>query len=1245
MESYIRHLSVRVPWHDAGWDGTICRDPKANASCLAISLIAKEKDDAFEARRAGHGFESLGSDELPPCVRERSAFLSGRPQPLPVRMPYSTWSDHHSHIRPTTIQLPGWGGVVVPYRWMLREPAEQFAKDLGLDMDLGREPQSPQFPDFMSKTAWVQEVENQRTMLEAFAEPLRRSRSLVFFYARRTPLADGVGSPIVAVAQLQHVGEVDEYPYAGGEPRGRVRSMVWERPFQHSIRRSEAGFVGGVVLPYQQILALAEEVPEVDASRYLAFAPEESREQFLYGSEHVEHGAAIAALQSVRNALERLDGVVAGNWSEMLEWIDARTSELWKLRGPAPGLGAALSCLQPNAFNGTLFAHSLAPMLDGVGDPWPVVEALFDGTRPPPPTAPKLSGMQRKTFEHLRSKKPERYALMQMLSRFEITRAQALGVWEQQRPDQFVRNPYELYQTTRSTEEPIGLGVVDRGLQAGRRIDEAFPLPSECEIDPSEPDDPRRLLAVAIAVLEEAAGEGDTLVAAPVLAERASILPLTPAAPLDDLTLELLVEDFNPEVDVTEVGGEWHAQLDRYVETGVVIRRAIDARLPTGSQPSSIDWRARLDEVLDEGTDDERREAALGDELEQAARTEKADALEILASTRISVLLGPAGSGKTTLMKVLLGERDVVGDDVALLAPTGKARVRLGAQTGMPAAARTLAQFLLAHDRWDPDTGVHSFPRTGPTAQVSTCVVDEASMLTEDQFAALVSVLPTAARLILVGDPNQLPPIGAGRPFVDLTTHLEEQADGAGVARLKVSRRQTGEGSVPADELADVQLAALFAGTADGPGEDEIAGRPAGDRLRLLEWDTPERLRARVAEALQAELGCEQDDLERAVETSLGGTDGDFTYFNVGAGADAERWQILTPHRDLSGGSADLNRHVKRVARSARMDAVLDEDRPFRMIEPRGPDDITYGDKVICLRNHPRYRWLKEAGERRDGYLANGEVGIVVGQTGRRRPTYTEVEFATQQGNVYSFRRADFSDHAAPTLELGYAVTVHKAQGSEFGTTFLVLPRHSRLLTRELLYTALTRQKDRIWILHQGPFGDFLRFRSAYHSETARRTTNLFAPPRRVEMEPPPGEPAHAGRTFLEHKLIHATRRGDLVASKSEIVIADILHELEQRGSIRYSYEKPLVLDGVRRWPDFTIEAGTETWYWEHCGMLDSPSYRRRWRRKLEAYAGEGISVWSPDDPDGRLIVTEDGDGEGLDSGALHSLASGIWGG
>src|SRR5216683_829479 len=135
----------------------------------------------------------------------------------------------------------------------------------------------------------------------------------------------------------------------------------------------------------------------------------------------------------------------------------------------------------------------------------------------------------------------------------------------------------------------------------------------------------------------------------------------------------------------------------------------------------------------------------------------------------------------------------------------------------------------------------------------------------------------------------------------------------------------------------------------------------------------------------------------------------------------------------------------------------------------------------------------------------------------------------------YGFGKGEFGDEAKNPLELAYALTVHRTQGSEFGITFLVLPNPCWLLSRELLYTALTRHRDRLVVLHQGPLMEFRRFASEEHSEIARRMTNLF-------MDPAPREVVAAGEPrFLEEGLIHRTERGDLVRSKSELVIAEKL--------------------------------------------------------------------------------------------------------
>lgn len=1006
----VRHVSVRVPWHDSAWNGLICQDARANSSCLALGRNAEGRDDAYETQFAGHLFSSV--DRMPPCLAERGTFLSPHPFALKTQLDYSRYSDVHKHILPDIVHIPAFGGVLTPYRWMLREHAWELAEAFGLEAQASQEPKEKEAPHFIVDSPWVQNADNQRQLLDGFRRDLSEIGSLVFFYAKQTPLMDGASRQIVAVAKLSSIGALGEYPYEGGAAAGRLRSMKWERPFQHTLRpdsERQGAWKGGVVLPYHELLKYADTHEDLDIERFVAKVPSEAHDQFRYGTEHVPHGSAITTLQAVRNALEASAEILAGPWSEYLGWIDQEMSALWSMQGPAPGLGSALSCFDPK-FNGTLFAHALATELNDGEDPWPIVEAIFDDRRAPPTGYPNITKMNRLRWGYVRSTTPK-YELMQLLSRFELTREQASAAYFQADPGPYLKNPYALYEESRVSATPISLTTVDRNLYPSDATARRPDLPPSAEVDLLEPEDPLRIRAICVEALERAAEAGNTVLDSKRLSALVNDLPLSHSVTIDEITLQICKKVLEPEVAVTVLGDDTYAQLARYVGFGKLIRTSIDDRVVLTEAGPRMDWRPLVESEF-------KSASGVGID-EQAARKEKVAALEVLENSRIGILTGPAGTGKTTLLKILLNQQSVVGRDVLLLAPTGKARVRLGQQTGRPEQTRTLAQFLLEYGRYHGDTGRYVAKTDGQTASVTTCVIDECSMLTEDQLAALCSVVPTSARLIMVGDPQQLPPIGAGRPFVDIIAHLREAHKGAGLAELTVSRRQTGTAVVPALSLADVQLAALFSGRALAPGEDEIisAGGAPGDtdRLRFVSWDTPSSLREKLKDVLSQELSPSSADLETAVELSLGGRlKDDFIYFNTGAGQMAESWQILSINRNLASGSAELNRFLKETVRRRRLEYARSPGSSWRMVQPRGSDQITYGDKVICLRNHRRRRWSSSDGSR-DGYLANGEVGIVTGEAGKGRPLkFTNVEFASQGGETYGFRSRDFAEESSP---------------------------------------------------------------------------------------------------------------------------------------------------------------------------------------------------------------------------------------
>ena len=211
-------------------------------------------------------------------------------------------------------------------------------------------------------------------------------------------------------------------------------------------------------------------------------------------------------------------------------------------------------------------------------------------------------------------------------------------------------------------------------------------------------------------------------------------------------------------------------------------------------------------------------------------------------------------------------------------------------------------------------------------------------MLTEDQLAATLDAIDPSSvqRLILVGDPRQLPPIGAGRPFVDVIRLLREQDTKPvrGLAELTIVRRQAEGSGDPEATRDDVLLSRWFSGEAPDAGADEVwdrlmAGSARG--VRAIAWESDAELQAKLLAELTAYVRAGVDASysdETAFEVSLGGSEWNGrAYFNPsredgegrrhGGGAGVEAWQILAPIRAGETGVDGLNCWIKRLFRTS----------------------------------------------------------------------------------------------------------------------------------------------------------------------------------------------------------------------------------------------------------------------------------------------------------------------------------------
>ena len=1225
----LRHVSVRVPWHDAGWNGTVCSAPQLNGACAKLKGIAGSKNDAQEMAVAGRKLDEIPVEQWPACVNERGMFMA--PMELDVIKRHALASQNpqnYGHFRPTPQRYPAYSAGIVPFRWLMRDNLDYYADTLDLDVDSERE------PDLGYVSNWVHEAANQTALLDGFAGHLRENDSLSLFYAKHVPFVEGTGRILVGAGRIKQIGELSEYKREGVGPAG----MVWERPMQHSIRpKGKDGFV----MPYLEMLSRAQEDPSLDLERYTAKAPDEHWDEFSYGSELVTHDGAIAALLLMEIALQRMQDELGISPDWQREWIHTELVRLWKVRGPFPGLGAVLTAF--GLQRGVFVAHVLQEKAGENADPWPQVDAVFKDPAALLPQALRADVKElAPTWKGLPS---ERRQFLKLISRFELTVEQAENLYEESSrkkqgwggtDKEILANPYRIYEVSRHDPDGIRLLAVDRGVFPDDAVRLKHPLDKPSRLDSAV--DLRRIRAFCIAALEEAAAAGHTLLSSDRVVEAVRAYPVRPECHVTGDMLAARLAEMAPEIVPAPLQQDNGLQLERYKTIGELVRKQVLGRLGGQRHKVDVDWQKALTAKLGKPIDAE----------DARAHQEKVAGLKELAEARFSVLAGPAGAGKTTVLGILCAQPEISADAILLLAPTGKARVRMQELAGGNGArALTIAQFLNQNGRYDGKAGRYVLSDRPKAKGYGTVIVDESSMLTEDMLGALLDALQGVKRFIFVGDPAQLPPIGAGRPFVDIISKLRPgnyesifPRVAPSYMELTIERRQVGA------ERPDLRLARWFSTAPPSAGEDDIfiAGDDEHKTIRFVEWKNSDDFQHKLVEVLKDELKLAAPDDQRGFNKCLGASPkGEYDYFNatrngeVGSVKAVDQWQILSPLRGMPFGVGDVNRLIHERFRAGFV--ALATRYPRSIPKPFGAERIVYGDKVINLRNHKRDGKRVYPQEGALGYLANGEIGIAVGQwKSNQFPKILKVEFSSQKGFTYDFYGSDFRDEGDAAMELAYALTIHKAQGSQFNLVIVVLPEGHPILSRELIYTALTRHQDRVVVMHQGQRTMLKDFASPLRSETARRMTNLMLECRMLEI------PQAKGSVFLQEGLIHLTSKGVAVRSMSELAIAEAL----TNAGVSYEYEKALTLGGQIRYPDFTIEdeISGRTIYWEHLGMLDNEGYRSAWEKKLTWYRSNDVLPESEGGGSNGMLVTSVGSGmTGFDLSAIKADIDRLFGG
>lgn len=370
-------------------------------------------------------------------------------------------------------------------------------------------------------------------------------------------------------------------------------------------------------------------------------------------------------------------------------------------------------------------------------------------------------------------------------------------------------------------------------------------------------------------------------------------------------------------------------------------------------------------------------------------------AIETAVEKGLLILTGGPGTGKTTAINGILKIFEMDGLNVALTAPTGRAAKRMSDVTGRE--AKTIHRLLEVE--WDNnDRPVFNRCQSNPL-EANAVIVDELSMVDVSLFSSLLSALALGCRLIMVGDSDQLPPVGAGNVLHDL------------IASEKI----------PVVELTEVFRQAMESRIVTN-AHKIVRGEMPDLECRDRDFFFMERNNPALAAKTISEL----------CSTRLPKAYGYSSFEDI---------QVLCPSRKGQAGTVNLNRLLQDVLNPP-------ENDKNEIAYPSGKT-LREGDKVMQIKNNYDIIW--EKGSESGSGIFNGDVGVL------RKINKGNSSMII----VFDDRQAIYSFEAAAELELAYAVTVHKSQGNEFEAVIMpavdVIPQ---LAYRNLLYTAVTRAKS-----------------------------------------------------------------------------------------------------------------------------------------------------------------------------------------
>ena len=423
----------------------------------------------------------------------------------------------------------------------------------------------------------------------------------------------------------------------------------------------------------------------------------------------------------------------------------------------------------------------------------------------------------------------------------------------------------------------------------------------------------------------------------------------------------------------------------------------------------------------------ERRIAQIEKETGTVLDEMQKKAVKEAASHGLFILTGGPGTGKTTTINAIIRFFEGEGADLRLAAPTGRAAKRMTETTGVE--AQTIHRLLELSGMPEEDRegqAVHFERNAENPLETDVIIIDEMSMVDIHLMHSLLMAVTMGTRLILVGDENQLPSVGPGNVLRDII-----RSEQFPVVELKKIFRQASESDIVVNAHKINQ------------GEQVVLDNKSRDFFFLKRYDADIIIRVLIALI--------QEKLPRYVEARP---------FDI---------QVLTPMRKGLLGVERLNGILQRY---------LNPPSEQKKEKEVGQGLFREGDKVMQIRNNYQLEWEIRG---KYGIPVDQGVGVFNGDTGILKTINefaetAEVEFEDGRCAEYSFKQLD-------ELELAYAVTIHKSQGSEYPAVVIPLLSGPRmLLNRNLLYTAVTRARKCVTVV-----GSEETFREMINNEKQQR--------------------------------------------------------------------------------------------------------------------------------------------------------------